>query len=429
MNRTVGRRILLSMTCVAAMLLSVDGRANVQEVCGLSPRATAMGNAFSAIADDFSACYYNPAGLAQWHEHRFTLGYLYCKPKLTQSLLSAPDEIHHEETSSYHSVLFGTLVDLTALFDTRGHGLVLGVAATVGEDFKAAWRNHDYRPEVPRFIRHGDYANRAHVFSSLGIEILKDRLFVGAGINFWQDVGTTLRTTMSIDQTLIAKEAEVDGQSEISPIVGLLVKPFSWLNLAYTYRGGWAQNIPVDLVATLALGEFTIPVKVNLETRDYFLPWNMTGGVAVKPLDRLLVSMDVTYYHWSSFELPNWVGLLKEWNNTVIPRVGVQYALLEALMLRAGYYFEPSPVPDQGDVTSNHLDADKHVFSVGVGYGFDRLPWIGELPFRHPIDIDAFFQYQWMQDRTQLKLPSTGQESWRIEGHQIALGVGLSSGF
>jgi len=34
-----------------------------------------------------------------------------------------------------------------------------------------------------------------------------------------------------------------------------------------------------------------------------------------------------------------------------------------------------------------------------------------------------------MEDREQKKDPSTGQEGWRIEGPQIATGLGLTVGF
>ena len=49
---------------------------------GASPKSIGMGQAFTAVADDFSAAYYNPAGLSQIkNSFEFTLGYFYAKPK------------------------------------------------------------------------------------------------------------------------------------------------------------------------------------------------------------------------------------------------------------------------------------------------------------------------------------------------------------
>ncbi|MEO0206050.1 MAG: PorV/PorQ family protein [candidate division WOR-3 bacterium] len=43
---------------------------------GMSPRTTAMGKAFTGLADDAEAIYYNPAGLAQLYSHNMKSSYL-----------------------------------------------------------------------------------------------------------------------------------------------------------------------------------------------------------------------------------------------------------------------------------------------------------------------------------------------------------------
>ena len=425
------KRISLGTILFAILLfhLPVTSQANVPEVFGLSPKATGMGNAFTAVADDFSACYYNPAGLAQNDHHLFTLGYVFCQPRLKQYLLSNPNLPNISEEVNYRSVIFGTMVDLTRIMNTRGHNLVLGVAATVGDNFRAAWRLHDWNPEVPRFMRYGDYMNRAHVYSAVGLEVFKDRLYVGAGINFWQDIAIpNMELKMDLfTQDVLSRESDIDGDAEFSPIAGILVKPFPWLSLAYSYRGEWSQDMPANLTDILTVGPIEIPVHIRFSARDYFLPWNMTAAMAVKPLERLLVSVDVTYYHWSDLELLLWEGRYPTWENTLLPRLGVEYEALDNLFLRFGYYYEESPIPDQSNMPSNHLDFNKHVVSTGLGYSFTKLPFVGELPMHYPISIDAFFQYQIMEARTQAK--SNGQPGWRIEGYQTAVGLSISSGF
>lgn len=420
---------IMAAFSVLLLALPIKTWANISEVFGLSPKATGMGNAFTAIADDFSACYYNPAGLAQSDHHQFTVGYTFCQPRFKQYRLSNPNVPKEKEEVNFRSIIFGTLVDLTRIINTRGHNLVLGVAATAGDNFLSGWRFHDWNPEVPRFIRHGDYMNRAHVYSGVGLEVLKGKLYVGAGINFWQNINVpklTLKTNL-LNQEVLEREAIIGADAEISPIFGILIKPFPWLSLGYTYRDEWSLDLPADLTDIIALGPIEIPAEIKILGRDYFLPWNMTVGMAVRPLERLLLSVDVTYYHWSSFDLPMWEGKYPEWDNTVLPRLGVEYRVWEELVLRAGYYYEKSPIPDQSNVPSNHLDFNKHVVSTGLGYSFTKLPFVGELPLSYPISVDTFFQYQIMEDRTQIK--SNGQPGWRIEGYQTALGIGISSGF
>ncbi|MFC1889277.1 hypothetical protein ACFL4G_05990 [Thermodesulfobacteriota bacterium] len=41
-----------------------------------------MGNAYAAVADDWSAVFYNPAGLSQVKDLEATVGFLYVHPNL-----------------------------------------------------------------------------------------------------------------------------------------------------------------------------------------------------------------------------------------------------------------------------------------------------------------------------------------------------------
>jgi len=409
--------------------LPARSQANIQEIFGLSPKATGMGNAFSAIADDFSACYYNPGGLGQIDHHQLVFGYLYCQPRLKQYHLVGPAEVLNvREDTSYRSFLLGAVLDLTPIVDICGRNLALGAVAAVGDNFKAGFRFHERPLDIPRFFGYGDGMYRLHLYIGLGFEVLKDMLYAGASINFTQDIGIPrFDITMDLRQNILEQEVDGDVDAEISPIVGVLLKPFPWLSLGYTYRDAAAMNVPLTLTATLQEGDLRIPVKAYLPLRDFFLPWNMTLGLAVEPFDRLLLSVDVTYYHWSSFHLPMREGGYPEWDDTLLPRLGAEYHVWKDLALRAGYSYEPSPVPDQSDIRSNFLAFNKHVFSVGLGYVFSRLPLVGALPFRYPVILDTFFQYQWLEDRTQPKV--TGQPAWRIEGYQFAFGLGITLGF
>ncbi len=432
MNRIKWFSVFLTTYLSVCFFFPNNIEANVQEACGISPKAIAMGNAFSAIADDFSAAYYNPAGLGQHNHHMLETNYLYCQPHLKQYLASNPKVVNADENLNFRSFVVGLVIDLARPINTRGHNLVLGLAITLGDNFKSGWRVHDWNPEVPRFIHYGDYMNRAHVYGGIGLEVIKEKLYVGGALNLSQDIGNEITVTVDpLQENTLSKEIDADIDSEISPIVGLLFKPFTWLSFGCTYRDGWEQKTPITLNTIMKIfGGPLNPMTVKLPAVDYYLPWNLTVGMAVTVIDSLICSFDVTHYHWSDFELPMWEGQIKKWKDTLLPRFGFEYTITNELVLRGGYYLERSPVPDQSDTLSNHLDFDKHVFSVGLGYTFINLPLIGELPFSYPVALNPFFQYQALNNRIQKKIPSvTNQSSWRIQGYQYAIGMGLTLGF
>jgi len=70
---------------VIAAVLLCTGKAHAQtgqflDEFGASCKAVAMGQAFTAVADDFSAAYYNPAGLTQIKTPMaLTIGYYYVR--------------------------------------------------------------------------------------------------------------------------------------------------------------------------------------------------------------------------------------------------------------------------------------------------------------------------------------------------------------
>jgi len=417
-------------------VLRSQASANVQEVFGMSPRAIGMGNAYSAVADDFSAAYYNPAGLAQIRRHQLFLGYLYGQPRLKQNLPGENGRMSLLSDKKFDAPLIGLTVDLSKIIDIDRR-INFGMFATLGDNLKAAWRIHDWASENPRFIRYGDNANRIHMVAGTGIEVIKNKLFAGASLNMWQDIGIPeLNVRTDLRGNIYTKEVDIDGNWELAPIGGLLFVPMDWLKLSYTYRGEMQQKNPMrinttaDLIPGASPG-IELPINLRLMFIDYYLPQNHTWGIAIRPIDKLLVSFDLTWYKWSDFSIPSWHETpVRKWKDTYVPRVGAEYELYKNLFVRMGYWHEESPVPDQGDIPSNYLDNDKNVLSWGVGYALEGL----HIPFtqaklKYPLLLDAFVQYQMMENRNQEKDPSLGQPSWRADGYQIAGGFGLTLQF
>ena len=130
-RRRVGLASVLALALVAAAALALMAPAGAAAQVGADPvgigalfnlgmgaRALGMGGAFVAVADDGSAIYYNPAGLAFVEDNNFTAlfsnafgagGYLglgYARPNIGASLVGLVSEV--DETDEYGNVI-GTL--------------------------------------------------------------------------------------------------------------------------------------------------------------------------------------------------------------------------------------------------------------------------------------------------------------------------------
>ena len=123
-------------------------------------------------------------------------------------------------------------------------------------------------------------------------------------------------------------------------------------------------------------------------------------GVGITPVPELTLAIDATWKQWSKWETSLALKPDPRFEDTWQVRTGVEVRLplelelLPWIAIRSGYYVEPTPTPDQRGPT-NLLDADKHVISFGIGWGFhdpfEMTP--GEL------SMHAGFQAHLLEDR------------------------------
>jgi long-chain fatty acid transport protein len=109
------------------------------------------------------------------------------------------------------------------------------------------------------------------------------------------------------------------------------------------------------------------------------LPPTMSGGVAYRVSDRLIVETDVSWTGWSSYDSLNVVyeslagetdvpaKAPKHWKDVLAVRIGAEVELNEHLVGRIGYAFDESPIPDATRDPSL-AGADRHDLAVGFGY-------------------------------------------------------------
>jgi long-chain fatty acid transport protein len=153
------------------------------------------------------------------------------------------------------------------------------------------------------------------------------------------------------------------------------------------------------------------------------------GGISVKPHERLVLAADLQYSRWSEtqnvietdYKDPTWDAQLDrrglnetelKWKDTYQIRFGALYQLSQVWVLRAGYYFDPSPAPDE---TANIvlLTNTNDGLTLGTSYTFGR------------VTLDFAFEYLLGRDR---EVPfGEGYEMPGIyNGDIVAWGIGFT---
>lgn len=108
------------------------------------------------------------------------------------------------------------------------------------------------------------------------------------------------------------------------------------------------------------------------------LPSNTTFGISYRPTNRWELALDIQYVGWNAYDSLNVqftqnvlngysIKAEKNYKNTFIARVGAQYAATERLDVRAGVYFDQSPIRS-GNYNPETPGMNKMGFSTGLSF-------------------------------------------------------------
>lgn len=433
------------------LALATTAKANPADTYGFGSRSTAMGGAVSASARDFSANYYNPSGLALARGTDLSVGYVRVDHHLSMNGVdSRADPVHGIVGGIVAPGSFGTLP------------FAFGIATLLNDERLS--RARSTRQDEPRWVMYDNRPQLLYLSANVAIRPFS-WLSVGGGMTYlaatqgsFNITGTAVLPAGDRTQYDSQLRHEVDANLTAVryPEFGITVRPTKELDLAAVYRGQAKIKLDIgaelrgDVDATL----LKVPARYTLTstTVSAFIPRQVVLGGNWHPSKELDVGLDVTWVNWAAWEspvsrsqtvldvnVPQGFELPPNpkptqvqdpaFENRLVPRIGAEYRLplmrdLE-LPVRAGYFFEHSPVPPQTGVT-NYVDADRHVVSAGAGLKWSDpgrvLP--GNLRF------DAHAQLSLLPTRVTLKdNPADTTGDYRARGTILNLGATLSLGF
>jgi long-chain fatty acid transport protein len=388
--------LALAVLCGAS---SRPASASSEDVFGFGARSGAMGAAGSAVGQGYEAVYGNPALLSLAHERELTLGFLGAHFDLR-----AGDRISYE---GLRGSFIGAVLPVP-------FGGALKDRVTIGLGFFAPFdlivRGRILYPETPQFLI-ADRTQTVAVQAAVGVHVWEGLRIGGGFAALAALTGSVLVATDAsgrvgtvVEDTLVAS---------YGPIVGASYDIGDAYRIGLAFRGELVGRFNV-VITVQDLGGIVVP-PLNISGVAQYDPWQIALEAA-RIKGPWKIAVGATFKRWSVYPGPveatvrcpetdpatgmpfeGTCGALvpagPDYSDTIVPRVGVERSLelrpgLRA-HLRGGYFFEPTPSPEQTGV-ANLFDNSRSV--VTLGYGLElgpplpdvRIDWFGQVHVLHP---------------------------------------------
>lgn len=440
---------------LGALGLFVSGTAlaNPVDTFGMGSRSTAMGGAVSADVTDFSACYYNPSGLALAEGMDFSIGYV----RVNHSL-----EMNGNDSKV--DPVRGLVGGIVAPGSIGFLPFAFGIATHLSDERLS--RARTMKQEEPRWVFYDNRTQLLHISADLAIRPF-DWLSVGGGVTFLAATrggfGITGTAVLPAgDRTeydsKLRHEVDADLTSVRYPSFGITVRPSELFDIGLVYRGEAKVELAIDaqLEGEIDATLLRVPARYTLvsHTANIFIPRQVVLGTSIHPDEKLHVNLDLTWVNWAAYESPISEtrttlevnvppGIIElppnpkptkaspaGFKNRIVPHIGAEYRVELSrrklhLPVRVGYLYEHSPVPEQTGIT-NYVDNDRHAFSAGLGVIWEEPGEV--LPGNLRLDVHG--QYSILPTRvTEKESAADYIGDYRTKGTIFAAGATLSLGF
>lgn len=333
-------------------------------------KAMGMGGAFTALANDPSAIYFNPAGITQLYGTHLLGGSTLILP--SSSFRGPAPQITE---NNLESQIF-TPIHLYAthnVYDKLFLGLGVGNNYGLGTKWEDDWIGKYMAVETEI---------RTFFFNLVASYEIIPELSVGFGYVFtYGDV--IIGRNINLSPFNANPYLELEGNGTGSGFTaGILAKPTKALSIGVSYRSqvtvefegdATPSNYPDQFNGLLPNGSITAPLTT---------PENITLGIALKPLKDFTFTADYQYVGWDSYDklevqfkefTDSETGELmvssseRNYENSFIARLGIEYNYNPDLDIYGGFLYDKNPVKDER-LDPTLPDSDRLGLSLGLGY-------------------------------------------------------------
>jgi long-subunit fatty acid transport protein len=276
-------------------------------------RALSLGNAFTAVADDLSAVYWNPAGISRLRLPEFYLSYKsssqqqdYETQELKYKDFQQTYDSHFQ--SALHQIDFFA-ISVPARFWNCNWGFALSYYRLVPYGFKSE-ENTTLVSTDPE-VSSKDTSLKLH--GSDGIDVLG--FSTAVSISEFFSLGLTLQQffntgDMQIDFTSDRLNFSRQFSEKIlgrSLIAGLLFQPVEYVDIGFTYHFKLKDNFSASYEFT-EFDETGKPIKERADSclADVETAPQFSIGLQVKPVESLRITGEFSKLYWANQTISNY---------------------------------------------------------------------------------------------------------------------------
>jgi len=345
-------------------------------------KAMGMGFAFTAQADDPSAIYFNPAGLTQLKGQNAMVGGTYLHldgGEFTGVTPLTGGASLNESQESLNFIIPNAYYTRTTNDGYISYGVGVFAPFGLGQEYDNK-ETSIFRNQITKIDLMTIVVNPTIAFK------INDALSVGFGVDWMWGRAKLEKTPVGPGGIGNLYDSELKGDGDAWGYnFGVLLKPTENFRVGANYRSPFnlkikdadvnVSNINPAYGLVPALGA---PPSNTRGSATIAMPATFALGAAYT-MGKLTVEADADWTFWSSFSSlpitiqnpssPTFISTNapKNWEDVCALRLGVQYQVTAPLSLRAGFVYDPTPVPDS-TLGPELPDADKMDYSVGAGY-------------------------------------------------------------
>ncbi|MBI4778562.1 outer membrane protein transport protein, partial [Candidatus Desantisbacteria bacterium] len=382
----------------------------------LGAKGIGMGGASIGLADEWTAIYWNPAGLTQLQGKggevdmsRLCIdgsdGNGVANPKMIFGPIPPINQMDTDQEDIFYRPYAGTvgLTQEPGAFSSSGANITsnvwlpaiggyaqmgnyhLGYGAYAPAGYKTDWKDTtdgvtaSYNIKIATIVYNISVARKIAPWVSTGI-----------GLNIiGGDMEKHARKDVSgINSYTYESDGTCDG-NDLEWQIGCLFKPSSILQLGMVYRSGSEVALKGEAKASYPVPAGTSGTVITMQekadfTRKYNHPATCGFGIALYAAPNLTITSDVTKSMWSSMRKDIDYSpdgqILKDtrdkdlgWTDVTRFRTGMEYRPNSAWAIRAGMLTDPSPVPDKAISLTNVVDVERIFYTLGASFTTNNL--------------------------------------------------------